>query len=162
MDCVTYFYKLRLNGKDHYELSYKGIKHLVLQLSAKGHPMVVTRREAVVQGEGREKTWYATVTVMNKTTKHETDGDSECPFYELDRNGNVLVQDHFARTKALSKAERNAMRKQIPEAMIVSLVNEAASGRVQTLNIGEFCVCEKPQKGISSGKCMLCNKTVRV
>jgi hypothetical protein len=154
-------YKMHLGGKDHYELSFKGIKHLVLQMSTKGHPMQVTKRIAEFKGEGKEKTWYATVTVMNKTTQHETDGDSECPFYELDRNGNTLIQDHFARTKALSKAERNAMRKQIPEAMIVNLINEAANNKVKTLTINDFCICEKPQIGVSSGKCVLCGKTVK-
>lgn len=139
---------------DKYELSYKGIKHLALAMSTRGHPLAVLKQEIELKGEGKEKTWYATVTIINKNTKHETVGNSECPFY--DDQGR---QDHFARTKALSKAERNALRKQIPEAMITSLLNKAVDqNKVAEI---KFCTCTQPKPSLTSGICMTCSKPLK-
>lgn len=142
---------------NRYELSYKGIKHLVLEMASKGYPLEVMQTGTELIGEGEEKTWYATVKMRNKKTGLETVGNSECPFYDKG------TKDPFARTKALSKAERNAAKKQLPEAMIVHLVNDATKqGKTQTLKaVEDFCTCPKPQPGLSTGKCVMCAKVVR-
>lgn len=145
-------YKIR----DHYELSYKGIKHISLYMANKGFPLSTIEQNAELKGDGKEKTWYATVRVLNKTTNQDAVGNSECPFYDGPN------QDHFARTKALSKAERNAMRKLIPEALIVDLVNKATTkGEVAEIKPqDDSCKCQNPRPGLSSGICVTCNKKV--
>ena len=54
----------------------------------------------------------------------ETYGQSESPFIDPFKH----VYDKFGRTKAGSKAERNANRKQIPEADLVRMINIAMKG----------------------------------
>lgn len=159
-------YKDGRTGK--HELSYKGIKHLVLEMAAKGFPLEVVESKVELVGEGKEKTWYATIKLRNQNTKLETLGDAEQPYYENDSKNPLkflepLQKDSFARRKALSKAERNASKKQLPEAMITHLVNQASkTGAVFVPQQAspETCKCVTPMTSVSTGICMHCSKKV--
>lgn len=111
------------------ELSYIGLKHLTLLMSQGGQSLEILDYKMELLGDKpEEKVWYATVKVRNQKTKHETLGMSEQAYYFQGK------YDPFGRTKALSKAERNAWRKQIPELEIKKLITDAkGKGQVQTI-----------------------------
>jgi len=115
------------------QLSYMGIKWIVLKMSQKEQPIEVIDMPNIelVKHEAENKStwiWYATIKVRNRKTGLSTIGASESPY--LDYNG----YDTFGRTKALSKAERNACRKQIPEVEINAMLNSIGDDDVQKLN----------------------------
>jgi len=112
--------KLVYEVRGNFELSYLAIKHLALLMANKGHPLETIDSKIEIVGEDKEKTWYAKVKVKNQTTNLIVEGISECPFY--DETGK---QDHFARTKAHSKATRNAIRQHIPERLITKAIEDA-------------------------------------
>lgn len=106
------------------QLTYIGLKHLTLLMSQKGNPLEVVQCEVKLEKENSDNTmtwhWYATYKVRNQKTGHESVGMSEATYLE---NGKY---DPFGRTKAMSKAERNAWRKQIPELEIRELIKSAS------------------------------------
>lgn len=116
--------------RDRLELSYLGIKHLTLVMAQNNNPLeTLVESKVDLIGESKEKTWYATVRVLNKNTGQITEGVAQCNYY--DEKG---FTDNFGRTKAHSKAERNALRKQIPEAYITKLIQNAkASGQAHKI-----------------------------
>ena len=118
------------NGKK--QLSYMGIKWLELKMSQGGQPLeIVSHSVELVKHDPEDRNlwiWYATIVLRNKKSLLETLGASEQPF--LGHNGQY---DNFGRNKALSKAERNAIRKQIPEVEINQMINEAKGDQVQEL-----------------------------
>ena len=140
--------------KDNYELSYRGIKHLAILMADKGMPLSIVRSDTILSGNGNEKTWYATVLMCNEKTGQKMEGVSQCPFY--DEKG----QDHFARTKAHSKAERNAIRKLIPEYLITQFIKDAEEqGKIKKL---DFCSCNKPVPNpLANEICKTCNKVIK-
>jgi hypothetical protein len=141
-------------------------------MSQRGFPLRVTNSQIELSGEGKEKKWYATVRILNQTTGLELDGVSEASYH--DEKGLV---DQFARTKAHSKAERNAIRKQIPERMITKAIEDAKKkNQIQKLepantisDLGkEFCMCSSDviakldvAKREQSNQCFKCGKKVR-
>jgi len=150
-------YTYTVNGVKKQELTYVGLKHLTLLMSQGGQPLEVL--ETIV--EQKNDIWYATAKVKNKTTGHESVGLSECPVNE---NGKY---DPFGRTKAMSKAERNAWRKQIPELKITELIKAAlAKGDVKDLNPEKtdvqqetgVCHCPFDKMKNENGKCANCGK----
>jgi len=102
--------------------------------------------------------WRSLVRVRNEKTHLETEGISESPYLESSK------YDKFGKTKSLSKAERNAWRKQIPELEIITLLKNANGERTENLDTTEFksgtldkiCNCEKPSFGVASGMCLKC------
>jgi len=153
-------YKYNVAGKEKQELTYVGLKHLTLLMSQGGHPLEVL--ETTV--DQKNDIWYATYKVKNKTTGHESVGVSECPVN--DDNGKY---DPFGRTKAMSKAERNAWRKQIPELKIIELIKAAlAKGSVKDINPEKtdvqqetgVCHCPFDQMINNQGKCGNCGKAL--
>ncbi len=115
------------------QLSYMGVKWLVLKMSQKEQPIEVIDMPLIelVKHEPDNKStwiWYATIKVRNRKTGLSTVGASESP-YSL--NG---TYDTFGRTKSLSKAERNACRKQIPEVEINAMLNSINNEDIQKLN----------------------------
>ena len=82
--------------------------------------------ELVKHDESDQKTWiwYAMIKVRNAKTGLETIGASEQNFID-EYKGNIY--DQFGRTKAISKAERNAYRKQIPELEINAMMDTVVS-----------------------------------
>lgn len=159
-------YKDTRSGK--YELSYRGIKTLVLEMAAKGFPLEIIEAKVELLGEATEKTWYATMKIRNQNTKLESFGEAEQPYYENDGKypptfTQPLTKDYFARRKAFSKAERNANKKQLPEAMIRHLINRATNAnQYKELHLAgnDVCTCTNPRPGISSNICVSCNKKV--
>lgn len=115
------------------QLSYMGIKWIVLKMSQKEQPIEVVDMPQIdlVKHEPDNKStwvWYSTIKVRNRKTGLSTVGASESP-YQI--NGQY---DTFGRTKSLSKAERNACRKQIPEVEINAMLNSISNDDVQKLN----------------------------
>ncbi len=131
------------------QLTYIGLKHLTLLMSQKGNPLEVMDCEVKLEKEDPKNQatwiWYSTYKVRNQKTGHESVGMSEASYLE---NGKY---DKFGRTKAMSKAERNAWRKQIPELEIRELIKSASNdGNVRTFestqekpkpNADGFCHC---------------------
>ena len=144
-------YKVHSN----FELSYRGIKHLAILMAAQGMPLAIVSSKTELIGEGNEKTWYATVLMKNEKLGQVEEGYSECKFY--DEKGS---QDLFARTKAHSKAERNAKRKLIPEYLITKFIKDAQEqGQVKKL---DFCSCIKPVPNpLANEICKTCNKVIK-
>lgn len=107
------------------QLTYIGLKHLTLLMSTKGQPLEVVECDVKLSSPPDTPKldwhWYATYKVRNQKTGHESVGMSEANYYD---NGKY---DPFGRTKAMSKAERNAWRKQIPELEIRELIKSASA-----------------------------------
>ena len=102
------------------QISFAGVKWLILQMSQKGQGVSIDIHDISLDDSDPEnKVWMATVKAKNMKTGLETIGASEQPWAQ---NGK---RDPFGRTKALSKAERNAYRKQIPELEIQSMLQSA-------------------------------------
>ena len=121
------------NGKK--QLTYIGIKSIVLEMSQNEQPLEIPDLpsvELIKHDENNQKTWiwYATIKVKNAKTGLESIGASEQPFLDEYRQ---YQMDSFGRTKAISKAERNAFRKQIPEAEINRRINDVKPEDIHTL-----------------------------
>ena len=100
------------------ELTYAGVKHLILMMSQDKEPQsmeIVEKKIYIDNG-----IWYAEVVLRNKKTGHETWGLSENP-----------ANDDFARTKAGSKAMRNAERAQLPEMLITNFIEKLDADKIQ-------------------------------
>jgi len=144
----------KVNNK--FELSYVGLKHLALLMSQNGQSLEILDCKMELLGDKpEEKVWYATVKVRNQKTRYETIGMSECPYYY---NGKY---DPFGRTKALSKAERNAWRKQIPEFEIKKLLEDSQKkGLTKELEKNCSCMIGKQRKSPTTNKCLECGGRV--
>lgn len=104
------------------QLSYMGIKWLVLKMSQKEQSLEIVDLPCIelMKHDGENQNtwiWCVTVKVRNLKTGLVTLGASESPFL-ADNN----KYDTFGRTKAISKAERNAYRKQISEIEINAML----------------------------------------
>jgi len=146
------------SAKGTNQLTYIGLKHLTLMMSQAGQALEVLEFEVKLsKPEDQTKSewrWYSTYKVRNKETGHESVGMSEASY--LDDDGKY---DMFGRTKALSKAERNAWRKQIPELKIMELIKQATeSNEVQHLDTG-VCNCPLGVRNwdYKMKKCKTCN-----
>jgi len=139
-----------LRGKK--QITLMGIKWLVLKMSEHGNALQFAGDpECRLERHGESKDdwrWYATVRVRSAKTGFETLGMSEAPY--LTGNGEY---DAFGRTKAMSKAERNAYRKQIPELEIQTMLETASGSQVEVVGgvaapkEFERCVCAQPKIG---------------
>ena len=121
------------NGKK--QLSYMGIKWIVLKMSQNEQALEILglpQIELIKHDESDQKTWiwYATIKVRNTKTKLESIGASEQPFLD-EYKGHTY--DQFGRTKAISKAERNAFRKQIPELEINAMMDTVSIHAEETI-----------------------------
>lgn len=154
-------YKIKVRGKERLELSYAGIKQLILEMSQKEQSMeIVSSKIERIKIDENTDNWYAEVTLRNKKTGHEAWGVSENPVYF---NGEY---DQFGRTKAVSKAIRNAERQQLPELLISSfLENSQKADKVQEIQTDEslkkgtldkICNCDDPRFGENSRICLTC------
>lgn len=149
-----------VNGKK--EISYLGIKHLSLIMAQNGNPLEPVDSKLDLFGEGPEKIWYSSVKIKNKSTGQMTEGVSQCSYY--DTKGKL---DSFARVKAHSKAERNAIRKQIPEGMITKLINEVQNpttkpkDNVIKQSSSNLCSCLVPKPNPTDNhQCTTCKKNI--
>ena len=126
-------------------LSYYGVKWLVLKMADKGHPLGFMSKPEVTlvkfdEHDEEKWIWMAMVHMYNKKTTSEAYGLQESPFHEFIRNKQTgkwtsIGYDKAGRTKAVSKATRNACRQLIPEVECELLLNTVA--KEQTLVIQE-------------------------
>lgn len=151
-------YKNDKSGK--VELTYAGVKHLILMMSQTEDPQAMEIVEKKIYFEETNSTWYAEVVLRNKKTGHETWGLSE----------NQAYGDQFARTKAASKAMRNAERAQLPEMLITNFIEKLDETKIQKgtpqekmedqrdlKNKGKSCDCDVPFFGKTEPKtCIKC------
>ena len=152
------------------EITYAGLKHLVLEMSVAGYALEILESHVQLDKDdpNDKKTWIwrAKVRVRNIKTGYESEGLSEAPYHDQFKPG---VYDPFGRIKATSKAERNAWRKQIPELKINALLKATSSDRKQVLRVDngtpideELCRC-KPivcqNQPAKDGKCPVCKKS---
>jgi ATP-dependent Lon protease len=147
---ITYYDEKTKQKKTKYELTFIGIKQLILE-NAKNRDEAMqivnqtVERVKINPENVQEDVWQATVILRNKKTGHETLGVSESDVYplkhwpKLDANGKRIWNDKekryetvyerrydpFGRTAAVAKAIRNAERQQLPE-MAIQLFVEAA------------------------------------
>lgn len=157
-------YEIRGGSK---QITFIGLKFLVLKMSQSNQPLTIIKSEITLDKDDLDdKTmwfWRSRVQVRNEKTHLETEGISESPYLENTK------YDKFGKTKSLSKAERNAWRKQIPELEIVTLLKNANGERTEKLDssnkkdetyrvgtLDKICNCDEPCFGKSSGKCMRC------
>lgn len=115
------------------QLSYMGIKWIVLKMSQKEQPLEIVNIPCIelMKHDVDDKNtwiWYAIIKARNQKTGLGTVGASESPYLFSGK------YDPFGRTKAISKAERNAYRKQIPEVEINAMLNSINPEDIQKLN----------------------------
>ena len=115
------------------QLSYMGIKWLVLKMSQKEQPleivdMPILELSKIDPEDQSTWIWYCIIKAKNLKTGLVTVGASESP-YQL-KPGEY---DTFGRTKAISKAERNAYRKQIPEIEINAMLETISLDDIEHL-----------------------------
>jgi len=137
-----------------YNLTFVGIKQLVLELAQKGQPLEIIGEPKVwrekIDDNPLNDRWYAEVRLRNKATNQESWGVAESPVFPwqnvpvLDQEGRKIwidnpsfpgkkmlkterkqVYDNFGRTAAVSKAIRNAERQHLPEFTIQLFVEKA-------------------------------------
>lgn len=116
-------------------LTYMGIKWIVLIMSRKDNPLEFIGMPDVALMKYDEINemkwvWQAMVKVRNTNTGLESIGVSEHPFIAVDKGGKY---DIFGRTTAISKAERNAFRKQISELEIKMLLDHVGPENIKQL-----------------------------
>ena len=114
------------------QLSYMGIKWLVLKMSQKEQPLEIVDMPQVELSKtdlNDQSTWvwYCTIKARNQKTGLVTVGASESSWLSGGK------YDTFGRTKAISKAERNAYRKQIPEIEINAMLESISPEDVESL-----------------------------
>jgi len=146
-------YTAKVNGEQTQEITFVGIKHLILQLAVKDNPLEILESRCELQKDDPDdrSTWHwrAYKKFRNINTRLESDGRSECPFLD---NGRY---DAFAQRKADSKAERNAQRKQIPELVIKEFLKSVNSDQIQDVEKAnvkketQLCTCP-PDRRIPS------------
>jgi len=160
-------YQITVRGKQRLELSYAGVKQLILEMSQNDQSMEIvskTVERSKIDDEPTNDIWYAEIILRNKKTGHESWGVSENPVYAYGK------YDQFGRTKAVSKAIRNAERQQLPELLISAFLEKSQSSeKIQYLQKNDneptqdpekYCLCEKPiPNALTDGKtCQTCKK----
>lgn len=173
---LALIYKFPVGGKEVTGLSYQGAKYLAQWAAENGYPLTTTNSNFEVVGNGEDAVIWCYATVENKKTGLGPQGVGQCKQYMKKRDGSK-VYDELARTKAHSKAERNGIRKNLPEAMIMKFIKmaEEKKGGTQYLNKSDespstpssqttqadSCNCDSPgPKFDENHTCAHCNKPV--
>lgn len=154
--------------KTKYELTFIGIKQMILEKSNKGEAVqilskLVERRK--VDDNPINDVWYAEVTLKNIKTGLETWGVSEASVFpwenhpvidkktgkkvfnkETNRFDTEYKQDYdtFGRTAAVAKAIRNAERQQLPEMAIQLFIEKAMEKKENVQNVNDLKETGKP------------------
>ena len=137
--------KLVYEVRNEKRLSYYGVKWLVLKMADKGHPLGFMSKPDVTlvkfdDHDQHKWIWMAMVHMHNKKTTSEAYGLQESPLLEFIRDKQTgkwtsIGYDKAGRTKAVSKATRNACRQLIPEVECELLLDRVS--KEQTLVIQE-------------------------
>ena len=104
-----YFYSFTVNGRTVVGLSYKGVK----QIARKQGHIIIKELEL----KETDKAWLAICKALDKARDIEIYGAASQPKEITFRSGGA-TPDPFALTKAVSKAQRNALRGLISETVI--------------------------------------------
>lgn len=164
-------YEINISGKPVRQITFIGLKWLTVRMSQKGQSLEIISSEVKLEKDDLDKKdqwhWRAKVRVRNQKSGLETEGISECPYLETSGKGEhaTAKYDKFGRTKAHSKAERNAWRKQIPELEIINLLKTAKGEEILKAGSGstsDFCHCspDKRHKNPTSTNCITCGKEI--
>jgi hypothetical protein len=123
-----YFYEFRQGANQIVGISWAGIRHIASRMVGQGHPISVV--EMSVTYDGSTESYRALACAEDLSTHERRWGAFEQPKKFQNSNDNP-----FAYTLAQTKAERNAIRKFIPELAIQEAYKEYKSkfGR-QTLD----------------------------
>ena len=118
-------------------ISYAGIKYLVFKMSQLGQSLAPAGdiKISLSKYDDTDKSqwfWEAESRMRNQHTGFETVGVASQPYLETLKNGKSMF-DAYGRTKAVSKAKRNAQREQIPEVHIQNLLDTATGNQVKNL-----------------------------
>lgn len=146
-------YETKINGETKQEITFIGLKHIMLELSARGHPLEIIQSETKLEKDDPEdKTtwnWRSKVVCKNSNTGHQSEGLAESPYIEYGK------YDPFGQRKAHSKAERNAWRKQIPELQIIEFLKTVKKEDVQKVNEQQnTCRCTPIELGPDEKHCV--------
>ncbi len=138
-----------LRGKK--QLSYMGIKWLVLKMSQKEQPLEIVDMPIVELSKTDPEdestwTWYSTIKARNLKTGLVTIGASESTWLIKNKDGSFGEYDNFGRTKAISKAERNAYRKQIPEIEINAMLETISPDDIEHLKSTDSALHNPPSQ----------------
>ena len=164
-------YEITIAGKKVRQITFIGLKWLTLQMSQKGQAIEIQSSELKLEKDDLVKQelwfWRAIVKVRNQKTGLETEGVSECPYLETKKDKKTY--DPFGRTKAHSKAERNAWRKQIPELEITNLLESVKESDTEDLGNTqnteqrkEVCKCPYDVMENDKGKCAKCGLALTI
>jgi len=167
-------YEIKIKGKPVKQITFIGLKWLTVKMSQKGQSLQIINSEVKLEKDDPDKKdswqWRSIVRVQNMKTGLETEGVAECPYLEKiwiykdnQRTEEFkLVYDPFGRTKAHSKSERNAWRKQIPEVEIIELLNTAEGKDTHQVKDEQtkFCNCLNPDITPDKGGCRSCKKAL--
>ena len=144
-------YEVTSGNKTVRQLTYKGVKMLVLKMSQIGQPLapVGEPRAMLMKYDEHDPmtwVWEGSARMRNESTGYETVGSADVeyavprkdqrtgkPMFDKKTGKPLWDKRPFGRITACSKAERNAMRKQIPEAKIEHLIATAKGEEVENL-----------------------------
>ena len=137
-------YQFDLNGSMVTDLSYLGVNEAVRVMNDRRLWRVTVDRGSLVcesvnedLGQGVEPCWQATVYAVNELSGYGQFGaytqpkryrlKDESKVQRAKRRGDVVddqkrIADKFARSKAINKAQRNALRVHIPEAVRQTMI----------------------------------------
>jgi hypothetical protein len=121
-------YEFPKDGKMLRGLSIDGVQDVIQQMNWSGRTRIGVLAETLTvestsadEGGGDEPYWIATIFARDDVTGMTLPGSSMEPQRMKKRNGDKVF-DRFARTKAISKAARNALAGFIPETLEQSII----------------------------------------
>lgn len=120
----VFLYDFTSGGKRHTDLSYAGVREAVRTLNARGHTRIrIANQPPLIEdvSEDGEQFHRVTVYAEDEATGGGQWGTAVEPKHMKLKNGKTKW-DKFALTKALNKAQRNALKTQIPEVLRQMLI----------------------------------------
>jgi hypothetical protein len=143
-------YSFESGGRKLTDLSYAGVREVVRTLNARGHTAIkVTSTPPTIEEFTEDGKTYYRVLVYAEDSRTGSGqwGTAVEPKHMEKRNGDV-VWDKFALTKALNKAQRNAMKALIPvefqQTVIAQYLGDASKVRQIRAGAGAAEMAELP------------------
>lgn len=148
----TFVYSFSLDGKRLTDLSYEGVNEAVRTMNREGAGIKISATPPVVDEitEDGERQIRVMVYAVDTTSDQGRWGTATEPVMMRKRNGEV-VWDKFAFTKALNKAQRNALKTFIPAEMRQTLIATFLQdeSRVRRLkSVAEASATELPEPAV--------------
>lgn len=125
----TFIYSFKQDGKEVKNLSAKGVNEVVRRINKdiksgskiRLNPAMMKFEEVE---EGGQKGIVCTVFAEDIITGNNAFGVKFEPYMSIKSDGKTTYRNKFCREKALSKAERNAKLKLIPEQLCISIIEK--------------------------------------